>query len=87
VDINVDATTIIPGELSEGEKEKIIQIPENNSECNPSKNQPEIQTEASTDSETQNSVPFPSAPEIPNPIPSDPIEEASNDELQLGRGH
>jgi len=86
-DINADATTIIPGELSEGEKEKIIQIPENNSERNPSENQPEIQTEASTDSETQNSVPFPSAPEIPDPIPSDPIEEASDDEPQLGRGH
>src|ERR1700723_2021072 len=33
-DINTDTTTVIPGELSEGEKEKIIQIPENNSEHN-----------------------------------------------------
>jgi hypothetical protein len=86
-DINADATTFIPGELSEGEKEKIIEIPENNSECNLSENQPEIQTEASTDSEAQNSIPFPLAPEIPDPIPEDPIEKASNDEPQCGHGH
>jgi hypothetical protein len=85
--INVDMTTIIPGELSEGEKEKIIQIPENNSECNISKNQPEINSKASADPEVQNLVPFPSMSEIPDRIPSDPIEVAPNDELQLGRGH
>ena len=78
-------TTVIPSELSEGEEE-IIQIPINNSERNPSKNQLKIQTEASTDSKTQNLVPFPSVPEILDPIPSEPIEEA-HDELQLGHGH
>jgi hypothetical protein len=61
---DVHATTVIPGELSEGEKEKIIQISENNFMCNVSKNQPKIHSEASANSEAQNSVLFPSAPEI-----------------------
>src|SRR6202040_839207 len=62
-DINTDTTTVIPGELSEGEKEKIIQIPENNSEHNVSENQPENRSEAPAEPDTKNTVLFPSAPE------------------------
>ena len=32
-DVTVDAPTVIPGDSAEGEKEKVIQMPENNTKC------------------------------------------------------
>ena len=90
-DITADPTTVIPGELSEGEKEKIIQVPENNSsqprEPDIIKNQSENRSEAPAEPDTQNTVPFPSVPEVSDPIPADPIEDVPDDEPKLGRGH
>ena len=92
-DVTVDATTVIPGDLSEGEKEKIIQMPENNRRCTEdnvikdvtSELHIENNTNLSVDPEAQNTVPFPSAPETSDAILQDPIEDEPDNEPGLGR--
>jgi hypothetical protein len=87
----VETTTIIPGELSEGEKEKIIQVPENNTTTANKdvvmESEPENDTNKPVDSESQNTVPFPSASETSDLVPSDDTDEAPDEEPKLGRGH
>ena len=93
-DVTTDATAVIPGDLSGGEKEKVIQLPEMNTshteddisenltnEPNPGN----ISSNSAPDSEEQNSVPFPSLPEASDAMPHDPIEEPDV-ELTLGHG-
>jgi hypothetical protein len=85
-DMTMDTTTIISSDLSEGEKDKIIQVLVTSTSCTE-----EGTTENTTndlipknkglnstlDSEEQNSVPFPSAPapEVSDATPQDPVEE------------
>jgi hypothetical protein len=87
-DVTADVTTVIPGDLSEGEKEKIIQVPKNNTthsnENTPNDHQPEEIPSEPPDSEAQNTVPFLTPPEVPDPIPSKPTGTTPDDELQLG---
>ena len=91
-DVTGDATAVIPGNLSEGEKEKIIQNPENNTtEDDPIKNtssEPHLEnnTNLSVDPEAQNTVPFLSTPETSDAVLQDPIEDEPNDKPGLGRG-
>jgi hypothetical protein len=74
---------VIPGDLPKGEKEKVIQVPKMNTSHTEEdatdnaaiKPHPENNSYSSADSEAQNSVPFPSAPEASNAMPQDPIEE------------
>jgi hypothetical protein len=93
-DMTTDATTVIPGDLSEGKKEKVIQVPEMNisrteedatkntvNKLNPENNS----SDSAPDSKEQNSIPFPSPPEAPDAMPQDPIEELDI-EPALGRG-
>src|SRR6202040_2243474 len=70
-DVMTDTTTIISGDLSKGEKEKVIQVPETNishtkeDAADNSANDPIPENNGSNsapDSEEQNSVPFPSPP-------------------------
>ena len=92
--VTADATAVIPGDLSEGEKEKIIQIPKNNTKCtkeDPIKNtssEPHLEnnTNLSVDPEAQNTVHFLSTPENSDAILQDPIEDEPDDEPGLGRG-
>ena len=92
--MTVDATAVIAGDSSEGEKEKIIQNPENNTKCteeDPIKNtssEPHLEnnTNLSVDPEAQNTVPFLSTPENSDAILQDPIEDEPDDELGLGHG-
>ena len=92
--VTTDAMAVIPGDLAEGGREKIIHVPEMNSsrtkedatentanEPNPANNS----SDSAPDSEEQNSVPFPSAPEAFDAIPQDPIEEPDIEPV-LGRG-
>ena len=93
-DVTVDATAVIPGNSSEGEKEKIIQNPENTIKCtedDPIKNtssEPHLEnnTNLSLDPEAQNTVPFPSTPETSDAISQDPIEDKPDEEPGLGCG-
>lgn len=83
-DMTMDTTAIIPGDLSEGEKEKVIQVPETkishtkeDATENPA-NKPDpddISSNSSPDTEEHNSIPFPSPPETSDAMPQDPIEE------------
>src|SRR5882762_4938951 len=90
-DVTTDTTAVIPGDLSEGEKEKIIQVPETNTNrteedaAENAANPDNISSNSAPDSEEQNSVPFPSPPEASDAIPRDPIEEPDV-EPALGRG-
>jgi hypothetical protein len=94
-DVMMDTMAIIPSDLSERENEKIIQVPEMNTnrtkeEANenaandpiPENNSPN----SATDSKEHNSIPFPAPPEASNAMPQDPIEELDI-ELALGHGH
>ena len=93
-DVTVDDTAVIPGNSSEGEKEKIIQNPENTIKCtedDPIKNtssEPHLEnnTNLSLDPEAQNTVPFPSTPETSDAISQDPIEDEPDEEPGLGCG-
>jgi hypothetical protein len=80
-DVIMDTTAVIPSDLSKGEKEKVIQVPEMNITCtkedsaeNPANkpNPNNISSNLAPDSEEHNSVPFPSLPEASNAIPRDP---------------
>ena len=90
----MDATAVILSDLSEGEKEKIIQNPENTTKCtrdDPIKNtssEPHLEnnTNSSVDHDAQNTVPFLSTPEISDAILQDPIEDEPDDEPELGHG-
>ena len=93
-DVMTDTTAVIPGDLSEGEKEKVIQVPETNTTHaeedateNPANepNPDNISSNSAPDSEEHNSVPFPSPPEASDALPRDPIEEPDV-EPALGRG-
>ena len=93
-DVTTDTTAVIPGDSSEGEKEKVIQVPETNisrteedAAANPANepNPDNISSDSAPDSEEHNSVPFPSPPEASDAIPRDPIEEPDV-EPALGRG-
>ena len=90
-DVTVDATAVIPGDLSEGEKDKIIQVPENNTnqidENAVDEPQPRNTSGAQANSEDQNTVPFPSAPEISDALPSNDVAEDPIEEPKLGRGN
>jgi hypothetical protein len=87
-DVTADVTAVIPGELSEEEKEKIIQVPKNNAvrtdETTASKPQLENTSGKSDDPEAQNTVPFPSVPEVLDVIPSKSTETTTDDEPQSG---
>lgn len=87
-------TSVITGNLSKGEKEKIIQVPETNTSrteediadnCTnnpiPQNNGPN----SAPDAKEQNSIPFPAPPEASDAMPWDPIEEPDI-ELALGCG-
>ena len=88
--MTADATAVIAGDSSEGEKEKIIQNPKNTTKCTEddpientsSKPHLENNTDSSVDPEAQNTVPFPSAPETSDAVPQDPIE----DDLMMNKG-
>lgn len=87
-DVTADATAVIPGDLSEGEKEKIIQMPENNRRrteddvIKDAASEPhiEINPNPSVDPEPQNTIPFPSAPDLSNAMPQEPIADEQADE-------
>ena len=82
--MTTDAMAVIPGDLSVGEKKKIIQLPETNSSCteedateNPANepNPDNISSNSAPDSEEHNSVPFPSPPGAFDAMLWNPIEE------------
>src|ERR1700749_3800812 len=93
-DVTMDATAVIPGDLSKGEKEKVIQVPNTNISHtkedvteNPANepNPDNISSNSAPDSEEHNSIPLPSLPEASNAMPQDPIEEPDV-EPTLGHG-
>jgi len=90
--MTMDTTAVIPGDLSEGEKEKIIQVPKTNRTeedvTENAANDPIPENNGSNsapDSEEQNSVPFPSLPGASDAMPWNPIEEPDI-EPTLGHG-
>jgi len=90
-DVTVDATAVIPSDLSEGEKDEIIQVPENNTnqvdENTVNEPQPRNTSRAQVNSGDQNTVPLPSAPEISDALPSNDVVEDPVKEPKLDRGH
>lgn len=88
-DDTVDATAVIPGNLSEG-KDKISQVPKmltSSAESSMSKNQPEDMSKDQNGNKPQNSVPFPVAPEPTDTLPPDESGEDPDKEPKHGRGH
>ena len=87
-DVTVKVTTVIPSDSSEGEKGKIIQVPKNNTTHSDENTTDDHQLEEISseppDSEAQNTVPFPTPPEVPDPILSKPTGTAPDDEPNLG---
>ena len=89
-------TAIIHGEtLSEGEKEKIIQLPQNKAE-NPEKREENIsedqeihekEPESHLNPSSSSSIPFPTSEEEPEEQPEEPDEESpADDTSEYGRG-
>jgi len=80
-----------PISITEGEKDEIIKVPENNTnqvDGNAvNEPQPRNTSRAQANSEDQNTVPFPSTPEISDALPSNDVVEDPVKEPKLGRGH
>ena len=78
-----DTTAIIPDDLPGGEVEKIIQLPDNNTGCTE-----EDATENCTSKPQPESIsrelPFQSAPEVLDAIPSESNTTTPNDKPHLG---
>ena len=81
-------TATIPGDMSEGEKDKVIQAPETvTSDYSASESQPEATPKTEESNEPQNYVPIPTGPEPADALPPNNLAEDPDEEPKLGRGH
>jgi hypothetical protein len=80
-DMTMDTATIIPSDLSKGEKEKVVKVPKmniNHTEEDATANNltPENNdSNSAPDAKKHNTIPFPVPPEASDAIPCNPIEE------------